>query len=180
MNDTLILLNEDEYRKYIKTVLPTHSSDEDHIVYWLYDDTCKDLLNEGYVGVTTLSRQNARFLEHKRSGRFPENIQMKVLQINNAEACYMYERCLRPYPNLGWNIALGGARGNYSGIPFTEERKRKIGDANKGNKRKDLSEYNRRNNSIKFKDLTCPHCGKFGSGPTMMRYHFKNCKHKNG
>lgn len=176
MSDTLILLSDSEYQKYIKSVLPSHSSDEDHIVYWLYDDTCKRLIYDGYVGVTTISRQKARFLEHKRSGRFPENFQMQILQVNNAEACYMYENCLRPWPNIGWNVAAGGARGNISGVPFTEERKIKIGNANRGNIRKDLSEYNKANNSTRFRDLTCPHCGKFGSGPTMMRYHFKNCK----
>lgn len=176
MNDILILLSDSEYQKYIKAVLPSHSSDEEHIVYWLYDETCKHMLYDGYVGVTTVSRQNARFLEHKRSKRFSPNVQMKILQVNNAEACYMYENCLRPYPNISWNIAIGGARGNISGIPFTEERKAKIGSANRGNKRKDLSEYNKKHNSSKFKDLTCPHCSKFGSGPTMMRYHFKNCK----
>ena len=24
---------------------------------------------------------------------------------------------------------------------------------------------------------TCPHCGIVGSGPSMQRWHFKNCKH---
>lgn len=27
-------------------------------------------------------------------------------------------------------------------------------------------------------EVTCPHCGKVGSGPNMSRYHFDNCKQK--
>jgi hypothetical protein len=33
-------------------------------------------------------------------------------------------------------------------------------------------------NSINKQVRTCPHCGKTGKGPGMLRYHFDNCKHK--
>ena len=103
---------------------------------------------------------------------------MTVLMLENAEACYIYEHCLRPIPNVGWNIAAGGARGNKLGIPRSEETKTKIGNANRGNKRPDLSLLNKKLNKAKFSNLLCPHCDKLGSGPTMYRYHFDNCKQK--
>ena len=42
-----------------------------------------------------------------------------------------------------YNIAEGGEGASYK---FTEDHKRKIGLSNKGNKRPDLSEYNKKNN----------------------------------
>lgn len=42
-----------------------------------------------------------------------------------------------------------------------EERKSKYGHSHKRN----------------MKTVTCPHCGKAGSGGNMTRYHFDNCKH---
>ena len=44
-----------------------------------------------------------------------------------------------------------------------------------GSKRKDLSEYNKRINSLK---VNCPHCNKTGTFPIMQRWHFNNCKLK--
>lgn len=44
-----------------------------------------------------------------------------------------------------------------------------------GKKRKDLSEYNKRINSLK---VECPHCNKTGTFPIMQRWHFDKCKLK--
>ncbi len=35
-------------------------------------------------------------------------------------------------------------------------------------------------NPIKYRKVTCPHCGKVGGGPAIKRWHFDNCKLKNG
>lgn len=83
--------------------------------------------------------------------------------------------CLDHTQIWGWNKA-GGARGHRIGMPMSAETKNKISSANTGNKRPDLSKRNALTNSSRFQNLVCPHCGKNGSGPTMMRYHFKNCK----
>lgn len=80
--------------------------------------------------------------------------------------------------------------------PMTEERKKNISVAKKGmdaphnwsvesrNKvSKKLTGIKRSNETIqKMKqsakiEKTCPHCRAIGRGPSMQRWHFKNCKH---
>lgn len=164
----------DAQRKaWLKRTLPNASDEREHIVYWIFDSGCSSPLSEGYVGVTV--RPKARSLEHLRSGRFPCDAQIKTLMLGYAETCYSYEAILRPFPNMGWNIASGGARGNISGIPKCAETRRKIGNANRGNKRPDLSERNKTCRDRMF-PRTCPHCNLTGRGPNMTRYHFLNCK----
>lgn len=172
----MISPTKEQYAKWMRRVLPSNCDDREHVVYWLYNETCTNPGWDGYIGVTL--REKARFLEHKRSSVFSKDIKIKILLRGYAESCYMYEAILRPHAKIGWNIAAGGARGNKSGIPKSEETKKKIGDGNRGNLRPDLSTLNRSLNSKRFKDLTCPYCSKFGNGPTMMRYHFNNCKLK--
>jgi hypothetical protein len=100
---------------------------------------------------------------------------MTILSKGFSETCYIYEAVLRPHANIGWNIAAGGARGNKSGIPKSDETKRKIGAANRGNKRPDLALRNKER-SGPAPTRVCPHCQKIGGGPNMTRYHFDNCK----
>ncbi len=84
--------------------------------------------------------------------------------------------------------------------PHTPEHNKKIGDANRGKKRKPLSDEVKlkisqatkgiprpmseqhkknlkchQNNLIK---LTCPHCNKMGQLTNMKRWHFDNCKNQ--
>lgn len=160
----------------LRKALPSSSVNAEHVVYWLYDSTCQRPNEDGYVGVTHTSRLHSRILEHRRSNRFPENFEVKVLATGYPETCYLYEFVLRPKAHIAWNRACGGARGAFLDRSHSTETKAKIGASNKGKKRPDLSERNRLTNSTRFKNLECPHCGKKGSGPTMHRYHFKNCK----
>ena len=68
-------------------------------------------------------------------------------------------------------------------IPFSEEHRKKIGAASKGNKinlGRYPSEESKKKNSEAHKGqkqvvITCPHCGKRG-GNIMRRWHFDNCK----
>jgi group I intron endonuclease len=114
----------------------------------------------------------------------------------------------------GYNSTLGGdgtfgykvsdktkkliSEGNKVSKPHTPEHNKKIGDANRGKKRKPLSDEMKlkisqatkgiprpmseqhkknlkchQNNLIK---LTCPHCNKTGQLTNMKRWHFDNCK----
>ena len=54
-------------------------------------------------------------------------------------------------------------KGRLKGIPRPDEIRRKISESKTG---------------MKFKIVTCPHCGKQGGGGNMTRYHFDNCKLK--
>lgn len=58
-----------------------------------------------------------------------------------------------------------------TGVPFTEERKRKISDAKKGKPAP--------NKGKPAPKLTCPYCNLTGGGiSNMTRWHFDNCKSK--
>lgn len=144
MNSDIQIPSLSDLRKYLRRVLPSKSDDREHVVYWLHDSSCKDPVWDGYVGVTIGYRELARFQEHMRSGKFPTDVKMTILSRGFAETCYLYEAVLRPHAHIGWNVAAGGARGNKSGIPKSEETKAKIGSANRGNKRPDLAERNRK------------------------------------
>lgn len=160
---------------FLKRTLPSISDDREHIVYWIFNSECVSVLTDGYVGVTV--RPRARSLEHLRSKRFPADVEIRTLISGLAETCYLYEAILRPLPNMGWNNAAGGARGNISGIPKSLETRRKIGNANRGNKRPDLAARNKTCGERMFL-RTCPHCNLTGRGPNMTRYHFSNCRDK--
>lgn len=162
--------------EWMSRVLPSVSTDEECHTYWIYDEECLRPEDHGYIGVATVKRFAARCCEHCRSKRFPTDSKIRIIFTGNIEGAYLYEAVLRPYPNMGWNKAAGGARGHRIGMPMSAETKNKISSANTGNKRPDLSKRNALTNSSRFQNLVCPHCGKNGSGPTMMRYHFKNCK----
>ena len=71
--------------------------------------------------------------------------------------------------------------------PFTEQtiEKMKIASKVRAEKRgyvpcsDDMKEYFREKyKGQKKQEHTCPHCGKVGSGGSMLRWHFENCKHK--
>ncbi len=166
----LRLCTEDENVRFHRTIWPSRENDDRlYVVYWLFDDSCERTLTDGYVGVTLKSRLYTRILEHRRSKRFRgKKIQVGILCEDLADTCFTREYFLRPIPNMGWNIVRGGARGHRLGIPKTVEVRKKIGDANRGNKRSDLAEMNQR-------EITCTNCGKFGRGPMMIK-HCKACK----
>jgi hypothetical protein len=121
-----------------------------------------------------------RLNEHRRFKRFAgRQFQVTFLLEDHLNSCYLYEFVLRSEPRIGWNIARGGARGSRCGIPQADATRRKIGDANRGRRRPDLSARNRATNRERYHhDVTCPYCLRVGRGPTMLRYHFQNCRHR--
>lgn len=124
------------------------------------------------MGVTSTRRFEKRTKEHGLNRQF-ENI--KILLEDCTELCYTYEYVLRPLPHIGWNKATGGAKGRELNFSYSAKTKKKIGLANTGNKRPDLSAYNRSRKGIKQKIIKCPHCGKEDAANSMKRYHFDNC-----
>lgn len=71
-------------------------------------------------------------------------------------------------------LAISKAKLGIQPHEWTDEMKSKVSSAMKGKKKPDsqrlkLKEYN----SL---EKICPNCGKAGSGPSMQRWHFNNCK----
>ena len=77
--------------EWMRRVLPSQSTDEDCVVYWIHDSACIRSITDGYVGVTTVKRYQARRLEHLRSGRFPKDAVMDIIHEGNIEGCYLYQ-----------------------------------------------------------------------------------------
>lgn len=164
---------EDGYTQTLNRIIGQNSVAENHVVYWLYDDSCRSSVDEGYVGVTKETRFKTRMLEHKRHRK---NFNYRILfTYDCSEYAYVMEYTLRPHSNIGWNIAPGGAKGRSFGIPKTQETKDKIGAGNKGNARNDLSEFNRRQKGVKRPIKKCIHCCKTGSDNSIARFHLDNC-----
>jgi hypothetical protein len=96
----------------------------------------------------------------------------------------------KPSPNRG-KIASEETRKKQSELklgkkrkPFTEQTRDKIRQAKLGSNNpsygkspsKETREKLRQANRGKKETFTCPHCGKVGSGGSMTRWHFDNCK----
>ena len=162
----------------LRRVFPQNVDARPAIVYWLHDDTCQRPGWDGYVGVAFQHRLAGRLNEHRRSERFKHVLfRATILLEDHVDTCYLYEFVLRPTAGIGWNVAPGGARGNRLGIPCSQVTRKKIAAANSGRKRPDLSQRNSSANRKRFLNVVvCPHCSRSGRGPTMLRYHFKNCK----
>lgn len=133
------------------------------IVYWAHLPSHTDVRTQGYVGFSRYPlavrsnqhRKNAR-LRNARKNRFYEAlqdhsdaVQFRVLCVGAPEYCLDLEHALRPTQNIGWNMACGGdapALGRVMtaehkakidaakrGRPRSEETKRKLSEALKGN-----------------------------------------------
>lgn len=90
-----------------------------------------------YIGVT--NNPELRFKSHARSTskigkfirehdlKFRENF--KIIFEGKSDDCFMIEEEMRPFPNMGLNVATGGCGGH---TRYSEERNSKISDAMKG------------------------------------------------
>jgi hypothetical protein len=82
-----------------------------HVCYWLFDATCSDPKQHGYVGVTGSLAQrlaNHRFKEEI----LPRNFRCEILVSGTRAECLEYELNLRPDFNVGWNKDRGGINGH--------------------------------------------------------------------
>lgn len=109
------------------------------ILYWIKAKHHTDLRTEGYIGITDdlIRRKNDHFKKgnkHLKNAfkKYGEDIVFQVIAECDKHICAALEKHLRPFPNIGWNIAEGGgvppnAKGKK--IPY---RKRKVPAWNKG------------------------------------------------
>lgn len=117
-----------------------------HSVYWIHLPDHTDSNSEGYVGVSNdLKRRiSEHFISTKKGyktnpylGRvlekYSSTIKFTIIFCGTEEACYSLEELLRPKKYIGWNLNKGGIRPpNMSGIPRTDETKKKISEKLKG------------------------------------------------
>jgi hypothetical protein len=103
-----------------KDIQPKGSS----VVYWIHAPEHKDMLNEGYIGITK-NGVNHRWRQHSRDIRNPNNphkvyktlrqqdtlIFEIVLIAESRQYCEDIENKLRPTYGIGWNVATGGKDG---------------------------------------------------------------------
>jgi hypothetical protein len=101
------------------------------VVYWLFDETCRDPERHGYIGVTvTWPRRLHRHRCEETSAFLPDKFEGKVLFRGHIKACLALERKLRPHSNIGWNRLPGGLSGHAGkGVPKSPEHREKIRQA---------------------------------------------------
>lgn len=117
------------------------------LVYWAHLPEHRDILKEGYVGVTknTLSKREAQhrlaaktgdFIFHKAIRKYGESIVFSVVLISSMDRCLSVEKGLRPNPYTGWNMAAGGNTPTYTSPrkPLSEDVKRKISESQSNNR----------------------------------------------
>lgn len=178
-------------------------------IYSVYHIHVEPSLDSGYIGITNNTK--LRFSQHgwkrKNSNKHLRNalakygdaVKFSVLAKDlDFEAASLVEEMLRPKPNMGWNIAIGGSTPpSPKGKERSEEYKANISKAKMGDKNpmfgKKLvfSEEHRKNLSIASKGrpstlkgvkrptVICPHCGLIGGVGVMGKWHFDRCKNAN-
>lgn len=91
-------------------------------VYWLHTEDQADIFSEGYVGIT-VKPVSKRFIEHKSASKNGSNLIVhkairkygdalicEELLVGDVDYCLEIENKLRPSPNIGWNLAIGGSK----------------------------------------------------------------------
>lgn len=127
------------------------------LVYWIHCPEHKDILSQGYIGVTqNISRrlnEHQLFTNNKHltnAWNKYEKIITSILLKGSEEYCYYIENLLRSKENIGWNIAIGGnkppmGKGNkgskFTRNPFSAEHKHKLKLAKIGNTNAKGSKY---------------------------------------
>jgi hypothetical protein len=110
------------------------------VVYWIHLEEHKDILKDGYIGVSAKTASK-RYLVHKNAAKngseypvhrairkYGEALIVSILVEGPSKYCYEIEAKLRPKFNIGWNIASGGGHG---GFPLSIESRSKISQARK-------------------------------------------------
>lgn len=90
-------------------------------LYWIRSEDMKDMFSEGYVGVTTNVKHrhsghrlrletestdiSERFVQAYKTNKF---LVMEVINAGSRGVIELEEYTLRPEPNIGWNVKVGG------------------------------------------------------------------------
>jgi len=101
------------------------------VVYWLFDVTCVDPRDSGYVGVTTDLPKRLRYHQEGRNSAardLPALYSVRVLYKGSLAQCLDVEFRLRPRTDIGWNRMKGGTHSRTFG-ERSEETKQKISAA---------------------------------------------------
>lgn len=114
-------------------------------VYWIHLPEHTDMFTEGYIGVT-VALVSTRFSQHKHRARklqgskhqttlgnailkYKDSLMLTKVCICSQEYALHLEKSLRPSPNIGWNIAIGGCVNSrpfgYRHSEETKERQRR-------------------------------------------------------
>jgi hypothetical protein len=84
------------------------------VIYWLYDETCFDPRQHGYIGYSGTLK--ARIAAHRKGGpkgsaHLPHlDFKVQILFRGTYTECLIIEEMLRPHTGIGWNRSRGGAR----------------------------------------------------------------------
>jgi len=100
------------------------------VVYWLFDSTCDDPRQHGYVGVTVSWPR--RLWRHRcESAAFlPAEFEGRLLFEGSVKKCLAFEKELRPVAGVGWNRLPGGLGGHaMKGVSKSPEQKEKMRQA---------------------------------------------------
>lgn len=79
-------------------------------LYWIYDETCSNPLEHGYIGITDVPLAT-RWRAHANRGTVPRNSNISQMFEGTREECKCWEFAYRPDPDIGWNKAIGGYGG---------------------------------------------------------------------
>lgn len=108
------------------------------VVYWIRKPEHTNILNEGYIGITTQPNPIQRFKNHKREAfagsnskihrairKYGDLLIFQVLVKGTLDYCQELELKLRPSPGIGYNICIGGQQ-TPLGWKHSEETKEKM------------------------------------------------------
>ena len=110
-------------------------------VYWIHLKEHTDITKEGYIGITSRTVHD-RYSQHKRTRKHRNsNLQKVFKELNDrlvittiCECSIEYagelENKLRPFENIGWNLASGG-----NTVTMTSEGRERVSKALKGVKK---------------------------------------------
>ena len=112
-------------------------------VYWIHTAEQTDITREGYVGVAANGAQK-RFREHKCAARkgsklpihnairkYGDKLIYETVLLGSPDYCLLIEEKLRPLPDIGYNVSVGGVSVNL-GRRVSEETRKKMSDWQKG------------------------------------------------
>ena len=92
-------------------------------VYWKRTKDMTDVYSQGYAGITTRGvdvrnkehfdaafRHNSPLTVHQAMRRYGDEVITDLIFGGTIDECLTYENELRPFPHIGWNMAIGGGR----------------------------------------------------------------------